>query len=76
MEIKEFIRNIEDQFYNAPAEGLKPETVFHELGEWSSLVALSVMAMIEEEYEVQIRADEMRKAHTVNDLFETVKSKK
>lgn len=53
-----------------------PETKFRKLEEWSSIVALSVIAMIDEEYDVQIKGDEMRSANTIADLFNIVKSKK
>ena len=44
------------------------------MDEWSSLVALSVMAMIDEEYDVQIKADEMRNSQTVQELYDIVQS--
>ena len=52
------------------------EPRFRELDEWSSLLALSVLAMVDEEYDVQLKADQMRKANTVQELFDIVKSLK
>ena len=75
MEIKDFIQNFADQFDETDASEFKAETVFHDLAEWSSLVALSVIAMIDEEYEVTIKGDEMRAAVTIEDLFNLVNSK-
>lgn len=75
MEIKEFIENFADQFDDTAASELTAETKFRELDEWSSLIALSVMAMIDEEYDVQVKADEMRSAQTVQELFDLVSSK-
>ena len=49
--------------------------MFKELDEWSSLIALSVIAMADEEYEVTLKGDDIRNANTVEDLFNTVKSK-
>lgn len=74
MEIKEFIENFVDQFDDTPATEVTPETRMHEIDEWSSMIALSVMAMIDEEYDVQIKADEMRNSQTVQQLFDIVKS--
>jgi acyl carrier protein len=76
MEIKEFIRNFADQFEDTDASVFTPETVFHDLDEWSSLVGLSLIAMIDDEYDVTIKGDELRAAKTINDVFELVKSKK
>ena len=55
MEIKEFIENFADQFDETDASVLTPETVFHELEDYSSLVALSIIAMIDEEYGVTLK---------------------
>lgn len=74
MEIKEFIENFVEQFDEVPATEVTPETRHHEMDEWSSMVALSVMAMIDEEYDVQIKADEMRNSQTIQELFDIVKS--
>lgn len=75
MDIQEFIKSFADQFEDISINKLIPETRFRELDEWSSLVALSVLAMIDEEYDVQIKGVEMRTANTIQDLFELVKSK-
>ena len=74
MDIKEFIENFVDQFDEVPATEVTPETRHHAMDEWSSMIALSVMAMIDEEYDVQIKADEMRNSQTVQELFDIVKS--
>ncbi len=76
MEIKEFIQNFADQFEDTDASVFAPETVFHDLDEWSSLVGLSLIAMIDDEYDVTIKGDELRASKTINDVFELVKSKK
>lgn len=76
MEIEEFIENFADQFDDTDISELKPDTKFKELGEWSSLVALSVIAMIDEEYDVTIKGDDIRNNATIEDLFNDVKAKK
>ena len=75
MEIKEFIQNFADQFDDTDASVLTPETNFRELEEWSSIIALDIMAMVDDEYGVQLKADEMRKAITLQELFDLVSSK-
>lgn len=75
MEMKEFIANFADQFDEIDAETLTAETNFRNMDEWSSLVALSVMAMVDDEYEVELKADEMRKTNTIQELFDLVNSK-
>lgn len=74
MNIEEFIEHFVEQFDEAPCEEVTPQTHHHEMEEWSSMIALSVMAMIDEEYDVQIKADEMRNSKTVQDLYDIVQS--
>ena len=75
MEIKEFVENFADQFDDTEASELSAETKFKDLDEWSSLIALSVIAMIDEEYDIAIKGDDIRNADTIQDLFDVVQSK-
>ena len=75
MELNEFIENFANQFDETDASEIKAETIFKELDEWSSLIALSVIAMVDEEYDVTIKGNDIRTSDTVGDLFELVKSR-
>ena len=75
MELKEFIENFAEQFDDTDASEIQADTEYRELDEWTSLTALSIIAMIDEEYDVQLKADEMRKTQTIQELFDLVKSK-
>ena len=75
MEIKEFIENFADQFDETDVNTLSPDTVFHELEEYSSLIALSIIAMIDEEYNVTLNGNEMSTSVTIRDLFNTIQKK-
>ena len=75
MEIKDFIANFADQFDEIDAEVFTPETKFRELEEWSSLIALSVIAMIDEEYDVTMKGDDIRNSNTIEDLYNIVKAR-
>jgi acyl carrier protein len=43
------------------------------LDDWSSLLALSVIAMIDEEYNVTIKGKDLLSAETIEDLFNIIK---
>lgn len=75
MEIKDFIQNFADQFEETELDVFAPETNYRELDEWSSLIALSVLAMIDEEYDVQLKGEEIRATKTIQELFDLVSSK-
>ncbi|GAB6278084.1 MAG: acyl carrier protein [Lentimicrobium sp.] len=76
MELQEFITNFANQFEETDLSVFTKDTVFKDLDEWSSLLALSIIAMVDEEYEVTLKGDDIRSANTIEDLFEIVKSKK
>ena len=76
MSIQDFLKNFASQFDETDASLFTPSTVFKDLDEWSSLMALSIIAMVDEEYGVALKGDDIRSANTIEDLFEIVKSKK
>lgn len=75
MEINEFIQNFAEQFDDTETSAITPETNFRELEEWSSMMGLAVLAMVDDEYDVQLKADEMRKTTTIQELFDLVNRK-
>ena len=76
MELNSFIEKFAEQFEETEQNVLTAEVHFKELDEWSSLIALSVIAMIDDEYDVQIKGDDVRNASTIKELFEIVKGQK
>ena len=76
MKLKEFLENFAEQFDDTESSEIQADTEYRELDEWTSLTALSIIAMIDDEYDVQLKADEMRKTQTIQELFDLVKSKK
>ena len=72
MNLNEFIENFAFQFDDTPTEDIKHDTIYEEIDEWSSLTALSVIAMIDQEYGVGIGAKEIIESSTVEGLFNTV----
>lgn len=76
MDIKEFIEHFAEQFDDTAVEVFKPETEFKALDEWTSLTALSIISMIDEEYDIAIGGADIRNAKTIEDLYRVVESKK
>lgn len=75
MKINSFIEKFAEQMEEVKVTDLKPETKFRDIEEWSSLMALSIIAMVDEEYEVIIKGEDIRNSKTIKDLFEVVKSR-
>ena len=75
MEIKGFIEKFAEQFDETPAELFTAGTKFRELDEWSSIMALSIIAMVDEEYNVTLKGDDILNSQTIKDLFNVIVSK-
>lgn len=75
MELNQFIENFAAQFDDTDASVFTATTEFRNLDEWSSLIGLSLIAMVDEEYDVTLKGDDIKNAVTIEDLYNTVKSK-
>ena len=72
MQLKDFVEKFAEQFDDTAVELFTPETEFKELDEWSSLTALSVIAMVDDEYGKNIKGDLIRNSKTIQDLFDKI----
>lgn len=75
MEINSFIENFAAQFDDTEADDFKPDTRLIDIEEWSSINALSVIGMVDEEYDVTLKGDDIRDATTIEDLYNIIKSR-
>ncbi len=75
MSIEQFIEFFADLFDETDPDTIQAATRFKEIDEWSSLIALSVIAMIDEEYGVEFHGDDIRNSTTVEDLFHIVEAR-
>ena len=71
MEIKDFIEKFAEAIEIEDATILTPDTEFRTLDEWDSLSYLSIIAMIDEEFDVQIETPEFKQQKTIQDLYNT-----
>jgi acyl carrier protein len=72
MNIQEFIENFAAQFDETDPEIITAETKFKDLDEWSSLTALSIIAMVDDEYDVIIKGRDITNSDTIQELFDVV----
>lgn len=73
--LEEFVALFAEQFDDTDANDIKAGTAFHDLDEWSSLIGLSVIAMVDEEFEVALNGDDVKTSVTVEDLYNKVIAK-
>lgn len=75
MELNDFIKNFANQFDDTELDELTPSTVYREVDEWTSLIALAVLNMIAKKYGVKVTPEEMRATKTIEELYNLVNSK-
>lgn len=75
MEPNEFIDKFSTIFDETDASGLTLETSFRDIEEWSSLTALGLLAMTEEEYNVRLNNQDIKESITIGDLYNIVLKK-
>ena len=71
-----FIKQFAELFEETDPEVFKAGTKFRELDEWSSLSALALISMIDEEYDIVLNGEDIRDAVTIEDLYNKVLEKK
>lgn len=75
MDINKFVADFAAQFDETDVAQIQSQTFFKDLDEWSSMIALATIAMVDDEYGVKIKGDDLRQQTTVEDLFNLVKSR-
>ena len=73
--LEEFVALFAEQFDDTDSNEIQASTVFHDLDEWSSIIGLSVIAMVDEEFEVALKGDDVKSSVTVEDLYNKVIAK-
>lgn len=75
MTLEDFIEAFAEEFDETPIEEFTPDTDFKSLDEWSSLTALSIISMIDEQMEKDTTGDDLRECTTIKELYNLVSSK-
>ena len=73
MDLDDFIKNFASQFEETDVNIFAAQTKFKDLAEWSSFMALSIIAMIDAEYGVKIKGDDIRNSSIIEELYMIVK---
>jgi acyl carrier protein len=73
MDENKFIENFATIFDDTEASELTMDTEFKKLVEWSSLAALGLLAVMEEEYDVTLNSKDIEKSIFIRDIYNIVK---
>lgn len=75
MNVQDFIEKFAEAI-DVEASNLTPETEFRNLEEWDSVAYISVIAMMDEEYDIQIEMSIFKTLKTLGAVAEYIESNK
>lgn len=75
MTLNEFIEAFAEEFDDTELSEFKADTEFKTLDEWSSLVALSIIAMVDDNFDKTITGADIRGSKTIEDLYNLIQTK-
>ena len=69
MSLQDFIRRFSEIMGVEDASTLTPETDFHDLDEWSSLMAVKLLVLFDEEMDKDVSVGEINECFTIEELY-------
>lgn len=75
MTLDEFVKAFAAEFDDTPEESFKADTNYRELDEWGSLVALSIISMVDDEMDKRVTGADLRSCNTIEELYKLIESK-
>lgn len=75
MDVEKFIEKFAEQFEDADIKEFSISTPFKETDGWSSLIALLIISMADEEYNVTLKGEDIRSAKTIGDILHIIEFK-
>jgi acyl carrier protein len=76
MDLQQFISDFYNEFLDTPETSFNSSTQYKDLEEWDSVLALSIISMIDENYGKRISGNELRNCNTIEDLFNVINNSK
>lgn len=75
MTLDEFVTRFAEELDETPVEQVTATSEYKKIGEWSSLVALSIISMVDDEYDKSITGADLRNCTTIEELYNLVEKK-
>ena len=67
-----FLQGFQEQFDDTDPSLITFDTNYKDLDEWSSMMALVIIAFVDDEYNVSLSGDDFKNSTTVADLYAIV----
>ncbi len=75
MTLDQFVARFAEEFEETPQDLFTADAQFKSFEEWSSLTALSIIAMVDDEFDKSLTGADIRNCTTIEDLYNLVQSK-
>lgn len=72
---EQFLAGLKNQFEESDAVNLSFESVFKDLDTWDSLTRFSIVSFVEDDYNVNLKIEELQELATPADLFAYINDK-
>ena len=72
--MEKLIENFLEIFDESPSKTISEDLLFKDLDEWDSMMVLSLMAMVDEEYGINLKPDDLKSINSLNELHNFIKS--
>lgn len=73
--LDEFVELFGELFDETDVTNFAANTDFRANDEWSSLLGLSVIAMVDDEFDVALKGDDIKNSSTIVDIYNRIKEK-
>lgn len=75
MEKQKFIENVKSQFIDVENVEFTAETIFRNIETYDSLTGMSILVMLQDQYNITIADDDYKKLSTIEDIYNYVKER-
>lgn len=75
MELNEFVEKFAEQFEDTDPSEITAETNYRELGEWSSLMGMVIIAFVKTEMGKTVTGDDLKSCKSVEALYNLIMAK-
>ena len=72
MKKSDFLKEMQDMLEITSVDNLSEETVIRELPEYNSLFVLSIIAFVDDNFSIQLSAEQLKNLTTVKNLMELI----
>ena len=70
-----FLENMTEVLENTDPTEIHATSILRDFKEWDSLTALSLIAMVDQEYSVRLTGDDIQSAVTLEDIYNIIQKK-